>query len=369
MNNSEICPQLNVVNNRLTFVFISLMLLSSCASTEDSKNTSTSNYSKKNDVIFATGEASAETRDEAIEKALLNAVRKASGVFISSELQVENEEIRRNRLIQYSAGYIRGFEIIEEKKENTSVYMLINASISRSALVDFYAESYQEESVAIEGEQVYQSIKREVNRRGERLSVLPQIFDSFPENAIIPKLVSQQSQYTDDRNLYIDIRWEISWSQTFFEALYQYAVEFSDTSCGMYRDPYYGWLPSSHACGQISFIGDNSSWWSTQYGTSYVFNDSTFTDALLGAVGNRGYYQQVGLEFEFLNANDQIITSACTDINLNTESDDVFMMMGGHRGFYTFHDRSLTGTVQVKITQPDIMKNIVKATPKIVTKC
>jgi len=354
---------------RLSSSLLTLFLLCSCASTEDSSITTSQEQPQINGTIFATGEAYANSRDEAIEKALLNAVRKASGVFLSSELEVENERVLRNKLIQYSAGYIRGFEIIEEKKENTGVYMLINASISRSALVDFYAESYQEESVAIEGEQVYQSIKREVNRREERLSVLPQIFDTFPENAIIPKLVSQQSQYTDDRTLYIDIRWEISWSQTFFEALYQYAVEFSDTSCGMYRDPHYGWLPSSHACGQISFIGDNSSWWSTQYGTSYVFNDSTFTDALLGAVGNRGYYQQVGLEFEFLNAKGQIITSACADINLNTDADDVFMMMGGHRGFYTFHDRSLTGTVQVKITQPEIMKNIVKAKPKIINKC
>lgn len=319
--------------------------------------------------MFATGEAYAESRDEAIEKALLDAVRKASGVFISSELQVENEEVLRNRLIQYAAGYIRGFEIVEEKKENASIYMLINASISRSAILDFYAESNLEESVPIEGEQLYQSIKREVNRREERLSVLPQIFDSFPESAIIPKLVSQQSQYTDDRNLYIDVAWEISWSQTFFEALYQYAVEFSDTRCGMYTDPYYGWLPISHACGQISFIVDNSSWWSTRYGTSYQFNDSRFTDALTIAIGNRGYYLTVGLEFDFLDANGQSITNACANINLNTEFDDVFMMMGGHRGFYTFHDRILTGTYIVKITHPEIMKNIVKATPKIVTKC
>ena len=352
-----------------TFLSVSLIFLSSCTSISDSQNTTALNESERSDTIFATGEAVAKSRDEAIEKALLNAVRKASGVFISSELQIQDEQVLRDRLIQYSAGYIRGFEIIEEKKDSTNVYIAINASISRSALLDFYAESYQEESVAIEGEQLYQSIKREVNRREDRLSVLPQIFEAFPENAIIPKLISQQSKYTDDRDLYINVTWEISWSQTFFEALYQYAVEFSDTSCGMYADSYYGWLPSSHACGQISFIGDNSSWWSTQYGTSYLFNDSRFTDALLGAVGNRGYYQHVGLEFEFLDANGQIITSACADINLNTESDDVFMMMGGHRGFYTFHDRSLTGTVQVKMTQPEIMKNIVEAKPKIINKC
>ena len=136
----------------MKYLIVALLttLITSCSSTENSKKTVALEDPGTHGTIFATGEAYANSRDEAIEKALLNAVRKASGVFLSSELQVENERVLRSRLIQYSAGYIRGFEIIEEKKENTSVYMLINASISRSALVDFYAESYQEESVAID---------------------------------------------------------------------------------------------------------------------------------------------------------------------------------------------------------------------------
>ena len=356
------------MTNRLTSVFISLILLSGCASTEDSKNTSTSNYLKKSDVIFATGEASAESRDEAIEKALLNAVRKASGVFISSELQVENEQVLRDRLIQYSAGYIRGFEIIEEKKEDTRVFILINASISRSALLDFYAESNQEESVAIEGEQLYQSIKREVNRREERLSLLPQILGSFPENAIIPKLISQQSKYSDDRNLYIDITWEIFWSQTFFEALYQHAVEMSDTSCGMFSDEHYGWF-TSHACGQLSFIDEDREWWSAQYGTSYVFNDSEYTDALSEAIGKREWRQEIALRFDFLGTNGQSVTSACAEVNLNAGDDDQFMMLRNNRGYYIFQNRSLTGTVEIQMSQPDIMKDIVKVSPKILNNC
>ena len=351
-----------------TFLSVSLIFLSSCTSISDSQNTTALNESERSDTIFATGEAVAKSRDEAIEKALLNAVRKASGVFISSELQIQDEQVLRDRLIQYSAGYIRGFEIIEENKDSTNVYIAINASISRSALLDFYAESYQEESVAIEGEQLYQSIKREVNRREDRLSVLPQIFESFPENAIIPKLISQQSKYTDDRDLYINVTWEISWSQTFFEALYQHAVEMSDANCGMFRDQHYGWLPG-HACGQLSFIDNDSEWWNSQYGTSYIFNDSEYTAALSEAIGDRGWAQEIAMRLDFLGTTGQNITSACARVDLNASDGNEFMMWGHHRGYYIFQNRSLTGTVEIKMSQPDIMKDIVKVTPKIVIKC
>ena len=354
----------------MKYLIVALLttLITSCSSTENSKKTVALEDPGTHGTIFATGEAYANSRDEAIEKALLNAVRKASGVFISSELQVENEQVLRDRLIQYSAGYIRGFEIIKENKENTSIFILINASISRSALLDFYAESNQEESVAIEGEQLYQSIKREVNRREERLSTLPQLLGSFPENAIIPKLVSQQSKYSDDRNLYIDITWEIFWSQTFLEALYQHAGEMSDTSCGMFSDEHYGWFPS-HACGQLSFIDENREWWSTRYGTSYVFNDSEYTDALSEAIGERGWWQEIALRFDFLGTNGQSVTSACAEVNLNAGDDDQFMMWRNNRGYYIFQNRSLTGTVEIQMSQPDIMKDIVKVSPKILNNC
>ena len=49
--------------------------------------------------------------------------------------------------------------------------------------------------------------------------------------------------------------------------------------------------------------------------------------------------------------------------------DDQFMMLRNNRGYYIFQNRSLTGTVEIQMSQPDIMKDIVKVSPKILNNC
>ena len=136
----------------------------------------------------------------------------------------------------------------------------------------------------------------------------------------------------------------------------------------MFSDEHYGWFPS-HACGQLSFIDEDREWWSAQYGTSYVFNDSEYTDALSEAIGKREWRQEIALRFDFLGTNGQSVTSACAEVNLNAGDDDQFMMLRNNRGYYIFQNRSLTGTVEIQMSQPDIMKDIVKVYPKILNNC
>ena len=64
----------------MKYLIVALLttLITSCSSTENSKKTVVLENPGTHGTIFATGEAYAKSRDEAIEKALLNAVRKAS---------------------------------------------------------------------------------------------------------------------------------------------------------------------------------------------------------------------------------------------------------------------------------------------------
>ena len=81
--------------------------------------------------IFSHGKGLGITRDQAIENALLDATRRASGVFLSDYLQIKDDQVLANETIQYSAGYVRQFEVLEETRESDGQYrVLLNAFIS-----------------------------------------------------------------------------------------------------------------------------------------------------------------------------------------------------------------------------------------------
>jgi len=68
-------------------------------------------------------------RDKAIVDAQRKAVEQAVGVLMSSESIVENYELLSDRILTQSAGYIKTYEILEEKKDGNEYRVRIKADI------------------------------------------------------------------------------------------------------------------------------------------------------------------------------------------------------------------------------------------------
>ncbi len=73
----------------------------------------------------------ATARDSAIEDALRKAVEQVVGTFISSQTIVENYILLSDHIYSKSSGYIKGYKILEERKENGlySVEVLANVGM------------------------------------------------------------------------------------------------------------------------------------------------------------------------------------------------------------------------------------------------
>ena len=70
-------------------------------------------FSQKN----VTVEASAESKDEAVKKALRDAVEQGVGVLVDSETIVENNELLNDKIYTEVKGYVTSFKVLDEKKE------------------------------------------------------------------------------------------------------------------------------------------------------------------------------------------------------------------------------------------------------------
>ena len=90
--------------------------------------------------VEATGEAAlvggnrALARDRATEDALRRAVEQAIGTLVSSETEVRNSQLVKDRILTRSRGYVRGYEVTATKEEAGAVQVTVKAEVGADAL-------------------------------------------------------------------------------------------------------------------------------------------------------------------------------------------------------------------------------------------
>jgi hypothetical protein len=75
-------------------------------------------------------------RDQAVQDALRMAVEQAAGIMVASETMVQNYEVLRDQIYSKSQGYIRNFQITDEKVEGSLYKVTVQASVSEGNLKD-----------------------------------------------------------------------------------------------------------------------------------------------------------------------------------------------------------------------------------------
>jgi hypothetical protein len=75
-------------------------------------------------------------RDQAVTDALRMVVEQAAGIMVSSETMVQNYEILRDQIYSKSQGYVRNYQVIEEKIEENLYKVTVQASVSEGNLKD-----------------------------------------------------------------------------------------------------------------------------------------------------------------------------------------------------------------------------------------
>ncbi len=75
-------------------------------------------------------------RDKALENAQRNAIEKAMGVMISSSSEVENYQLKIDRILSESRGFISRYNIISEKRDGDAYHVVIEAEVVVDRLKD-----------------------------------------------------------------------------------------------------------------------------------------------------------------------------------------------------------------------------------------
>ena len=70
------------------------------------------------------------TKEEAIQDALRIAVEKATGVFIYSVTDVENFQLVKDKIATISRGYVKNYEIMEEKNNENMIFLSVSVTVN-----------------------------------------------------------------------------------------------------------------------------------------------------------------------------------------------------------------------------------------------
>jgi hypothetical protein len=84
-------------------------------------------------VVVAQGEASGtglNAKDKSIENALRNAVEKGFGVYIDSTTLTENAALISDQIVAETRGFVRSYDVLEERKENDLYITKVRAVVS-----------------------------------------------------------------------------------------------------------------------------------------------------------------------------------------------------------------------------------------------
>lgn len=75
-------------------------------------------------------------REKALDGALRSAVEKVAGVMVSSTSEVENFELKMDRILSESRGFVNTYTVISEKRQGDQLEVVIEADVGRERLKD-----------------------------------------------------------------------------------------------------------------------------------------------------------------------------------------------------------------------------------------
>lgn len=94
--------------------------------------------SEAHDAEFYVVEASGEgpTNDAALKAAMRAAIEKAVGIYVQSETETQNWQLKKDRIYSHTEAFITAYDLIDKYRQGSNWVVTIKATVSNQKLVD-----------------------------------------------------------------------------------------------------------------------------------------------------------------------------------------------------------------------------------------
>jgi len=169
-----------------------------------------SNFVPSEIVVITTG--TGDTREKAIDNALIAAVQEAIGVLVVSDVTVQDEKILRNIAIMYSEGVVNKYKVKECKGDLRQTCEVI-ATVSPSRLQNKFAGSGA--VIEVDGKNLYGQYHTSKNAILQRKKLAEYYLSNIRTHGLEIEITSVKVIPTADTKVPIEINYLVTWNREY----------------------------------------------------------------------------------------------------------------------------------------------------------
>ncbi len=273
-------------------------LLSGCATTERQAKLEGPGI-----FVRATGEAS--TKAQALDQAFRDAVQQATGVVISSQQQVVNNQLARDEILSYSSGFIVSHEVVREQTLASGRYRVeINALISSAKLAErLLSGGPSQRTVGAQTQQIYGQISTLLHERRSGDALLLSLAREFPKNSFTVEVSPPKAEVSTQRSTRLVFQVTIRWAKGYLEAFEATVKYIARDRCVLLAEADFYRCPFNVRV--VTGFWDSSQLW------GYQLADAKQVDLML-----RQFPAQIGLALTLYSTGGTSLGRYCFDIDL-----------------------------------------------------
>jgi hypothetical protein len=163
-------------------------------------------------------EAAGNDEPAALTSAFRLAVSQALGSLVLSESEVRNQEVLRNDIVNYSAGYVDDYKILDRRSQNGLLVLTVDVWVKHSRLSERLL-NHSKGAGEINGARTRIQADSLSHSRREGDRVLNAVLEDFPGRAFVVTPGPTKTFYTDRRNRSIELSFRVEWNRNYLESL------------------------------------------------------------------------------------------------------------------------------------------------------
>lgn len=175
-----------------------------------------------------------DTLQQAKENAFKTAVELQVGSVLVTELESSEGKLHRNDIINYSAGYVDNYKIIETSTHNNKILVIVDVYVSSSKIANrilgvgahnkIFDSNLQDTRY-----QTYMQSKNNADR------LLKSLLDDYPKKAFVVTQYQHRFAVNTQRNPFIEIEFKFNWNYNYLVALNEVLSIIEDGSNGLFK--------------------------------------------------------------------------------------------------------------------------------------
>jgi hypothetical protein len=171
---------------------------------------------------YANTRIQVEGHGATVDQARLNgfrlAIEQVVGQVIISDQEVKGDQLTKDWIGGYSAGYVDDYEVLETRRVDNEYVLKMNVAVASSKIAQRMLSSGNE-SLMINGQRLQAQIESQLDQRSRGDQLIAEVLASYPYNAYVVNSGQTELTFGVRRQVYIDIPYEIHWSKFWLDAL------------------------------------------------------------------------------------------------------------------------------------------------------